>query len=249
MQEPINTQFSIGPRLFTRKDKLQLQELLFHTQLDRGSFTILNNAVAYGLTKTFGLELFIPWFFQNNVDGKKTSGLGDILVEAQWNFYPQLENVGIATLGIRFPTGSTRKEPNLGFGTYGWIFELAGVHSSNNWYASTSFRVRINQRRKTTTPGTRFSYALTGGPKLHLKNGAKIHTICQLDGIYDAKIKKYEKTLFDSGRHVILLGPLISYQKENMIVEGSMQLPIAQKVRGEGAEIRWVSIFTVEVTL
>lgn len=248
MEEPVNGRFGIGHRIFTRKNELQVQELLLHTQFDKGSFTALENTLAYGLTRTFGVEFSMAWIFQNNQKGKRTSGLGDISLEAQWHFYTQKENLGNATVGIQFPTGNTSQEPFLGLGTYGWIFELEGVHSSDYWYALSSCRIRINQRRNNKALGPRFLYELTAGPKLHLKNGAQLHLLYDLDLLYDAKTKKFGKTLFDSGGRLVLLGPLISYKKGNLIIEGSLQLPIAQQISDFDPKVEWVSIFTVEVT-
>jgi hypothetical protein len=244
-QDSTNNRFNVGPHIFTRKGQFQLEELLLHIQFDKGSFTALENRLAYGFTRTFGMELGVIWVLQNSQKGKRTSGLGDIYLETQWHFYTQPKNLGNINAGIYFPTNSSQ---GPFFGTYGWVFELEGVHSSDDWHASSSWRVRINQRHKKRAPGTRFSYELIAGPKLHLKNGAELYTLYDLYLLYDTKAKEFGKTMFNTGGTIALLGPLISYKKENLLIEGSLQLPIAQRIPNIGPKVVWVSFLNIEMT-
>lgn len=239
-----------GARFFTIPHQVKMEEILLHAHFDNNNahFTSLESIVGYGFSEKFGLAVYIPWASKRINKDTRSSGFGDVFIGTQWHFYYKQPNRAMILAGIGFPTGSISTTPTLGSGVYSWFIELAEAHSSDYWYASSFLRTHIYQPHKKEAIGTRFSYQILAGPKLPLKNGGKILALWEINGIYDAKTKECNKTLFDSGGTLALAGPFIAYEKENLTFEGTIQLPISQNFSEERLRISWVSAFTFKIT-
>lgn len=239
--------FSIGPRIVTRKGQWKLQEFFLHTHLDRGSANILSIDAGYGTSTNSGIQVNIPLVLKARLDDKKTGGLGNILLLGQWHFYKSPANLGIALFGIKFPTSTTSKEIfRRGKGAFSFIFDAGWIYSSDVWYTQIRANVLATHKHKGISTGIDATYAFGLGPKFNIGNST-LFTIASFSGFHQEPNKENGVTIPNTSGDSIFLGPQIALTTNNIIMGGAASFPVFQKI-GNRARTTWFVAALIEIS-
>ena len=100
-----------------------------------GTVTDLATGVGYNLSRHFGVDLGIPYYFvgtpssikQKNLSAVSGNGLGNIGADLKWNFPGHILNYA-STVHLAVPTGDTKKGFSTGHTTWNW-----GNHLEHGW--------------------------------------------------------------------------------------------------------------------
>jgi len=198
---------------------------------------------------------------------RDVSGIGDVTFLARWTAWQrdrQGSTLRVAPfLGIEAPTGENDAEDSLGplpstlqLGSGSWDWRAGAVVTRQTlaWQLDASLAYQLN----TAADGFEFgdelrfdlSYQqrlvprkLTGGVSAFLY-GVLESNLVQRDRNRGAGIQD-----LNSGGTVWYLAPGLQYVRRRFIVEGAIQLPIAQDLHGDALESDWISTLSLRVNL
>lgn len=237
--------FSIGPRIITQKKVWSEQELLLYIQHSRGDLTSLFLATAYGLTENTGFQITIPIIMHDKVDNRSRAGLGNLILQGQWQFYKQPSNMGVFNAGVRVPTRTIKKSTIDSGSVASYIFDVSGIHSSEDWYAQVRAIVLATPRNDKVKPGDTLFYVLSAGPKLNFKNSSLFSTLA-LRGIHAADTKVSGSPI-STGGDVIFFGPQFGCKRKTLTFGGAFGWPIMQRVESPLPRFDWFGAFLFQV--
>ena len=242
----LSNDFSIGPRIVTRKNQWKFQEFFLHTHLDRGSANILSTDVGYGISENTGIQVNVPLVLHARLDDKKTAGLGNILMLGQWHFYKKKNNLGIALFGIKFPTSTTSKDIfRRGKGAFSFIFDAGWIYSSDVWYSAVRANILATYKHKGVSTGTEVAYAYTVGPKFNIGK-TTLFTLATLSGVHQERNKENGVAIPNTSGDSIFLGPQIAWTRNNFIMGVVAGFPVFQKI-GERVRTTWFVAALIEI--
>lgn len=229
--------FSIGPRIITQKGVWSEQELLLYVDLHGNSLTTLFNGLAYGTTENTGFQITLPIILRDKFNGKSHSGLGSLLLFGQWQFYKQPSNMGIFTAGVRAPTRTIKRSTTEISSAAGYIFDIAGIHSSQNWYAQTRTILLTTPQNHNLKPGNLFFHTLVAGPKIKIRK-TTLWSLLALRAIH-AQDHKFNGIQIPTGGTVLFLGPQFALQRKNITLGSAFGWPIMQRVDAPNTKFEW----------
>ncbi|MBI2001624.1 MAG: transporter [candidate division NC10 bacterium] len=226
----------------------------------------------YGATRDLTLAVTLPILerrlrFDTPSGERKTitaNGLGDVTLAGAYRFYrrdverstTQLSVLG----GLKLPTGATtigdsdlprltggtgtRLSPSLqlGSGSVDGIVGLAGFHNVDrlSFYADVQGKLNT-EGAQDFRAGHRVFYDLTADyvflPERNL------FLILELNGVVSGHADQVGRTVPDSGGHLLFLSPGIQYLPiPNLILEGSVQIPIYRDLNGRQLAPDWSTV-------
>ncbi len=228
---PMNGQFNIGQDTITSYQYgIYSIDNSYLSKADGTTITLDHN-LAYGISRHSGCELNIPFFLYQKSNGRISKGLSDMQALFQWHPYRTDEHLLALKAGIQFPTGDTTANPPLGLGSFMPIFNFDAFHASENWFASFIISATIGTTRKHRNPGTFIEYSVTFGRRYQLgtPDEAEWLFFWELDGLYSSSAKFQGKQVANTGGHLILLGPIVSYDTDRDQYLLRIQVPIADR--------------------
>jgi len=245
--------FSRGELLISQKNKLQVEENLFHQDFQRGSETIIRTVISYGLTNRFGLEVSIPITLKEKTDGDVLRGIQDTFVLGQYTYPLGPYNLLVFNAGFTIPSGTPDFDENvfvLGSGGIDFVFEFAQIHSSEKWYADQQFSAVYTRKHNNRKLGSIFRYIFTLGQKFPLKclDDRSLLITNQFIGFFEQQDRINGKRNPNSGESALFMGPLISLRTERFLWEVQFNVPLFQYLKGNQPKTNYRAELTVQIT-
>lgn len=260
-----NTALPVAEGQYLWREQLVLRERSDNRPMDRDvSVQALGSVLGYGVTSRFAVFGMVPYFFNKELDvttpmgriERDTSGFGDVSLFGRYTLYKR-DYTGstfrvASVFGLTAPTGDDNDSDHFGelprplqTGDGAWdgfggvvttyqtlqyqvdgqlLYRENGLHDGfargDETRFDASLQYRIWPRSMKGVPGTpAFVYALLESNVIHRERD-------DLESGTDA----------DSGGTQWLLAPGLQYVSRSWIVEGTVQLPVAEDPNGDAIE-------------
>ena len=241
-----NPLFSIGHNI-QKKGHGMVRNMSFYEYRDEGKSSLTtHNGVYYAPTETLTVNIRVPVVMLPKTEGKRSTGVGNIHLQAEWACYNHLDKKGclsqVTLLGtVRIPgSGSnltvididTVNAPNaiMGFTTANW---------SNTWHNYSDFGVNLIATRHHFKLGNQFFFNLGLGRILFSKQLRKgllyLELLVDMNGTYRRPNLMYNKPDYISGGTITYLGPTFRFSVPSFVFLGGLQYPILQVHRNPAA--------------
>lgn len=231
--------------------KIQVEQEIEYIKSKENYSLLYELDISYGFNDKLGIQVTIPVFIKRKVGPFTSNGLSNIFVELEWTFFERESNLALFMFGVALPSGSKDKIPPIESGSVGAIFEFNAIHADDRWYAQTDWGAIINSQRKHDTKiGNLYFYNLLGGPRFKI-NPCSLSTyffLLTLSGFYSERNKFRGIVLDESGSSLVLLGPLVSWTRKNLLAQALLQFPIGQHVFGSRPKVDLRAGFSFQFT-
>jgi len=162
--------------------------------------------------------------------------------------YAPLSTRRVAVLGgIKLPTGADR----FGTPSYDPILGVVGTWAANRHELDVDALFRLTTERRQFEAGDRLRYDVAYRYRLwpeRFGSGlAQLNGILELNGSWTGRTEEGGGTLRDSGGNVLLIAPGFQLVTNRLILEASLQLPLAQDLRGSQLETDLIGVISVRV--
>lgn len=244
-QNPMDAKFNIGQDTITSYQYgIYSIDNSYVVKAD-GTTITLNHNLAYGLTRYTGCELLLPFYLHQKSGRRISRGLSDMQALYQWHPYRTNEHLIALKAGMQFPTGDTYANPALGLGSFMPMFSFLAFHASEKWFASFIVTPTIGTTRKHRNPGTFIEYEVTFGRRHQLgtPNEAEWLFFWELLGLYNSPAKFHNRQVVNTGAHLLLLGPILSYDTNRHQFFARFQVPIADRRFGNQSKTKFFATF------
>ncbi len=231
-------------------------------------------AAVYGVTPHFALFAIAPLLDKElTLDtplGRRTrgdSGLGDVTLLARYTAYQRDAPGGTFRVapfvGIETPTGKDDTEDLLGrlpqplqLGSGSWD-PLAGVVLTRQllgWQLDAALSYQANTEANDFELGDEarldLSYQHRVWPR-ELGRGvpAFVYTVIESNLVWRDRHEASGIEVRDSGGTAWFLAPGVQYVRERFVLEGAVQVPVAQDLNGVALETDWIGILSARINL
>lgn len=260
-----NTALPVAEGQYLWREQLVLRECSDDGPGDREvSVQALVSVLGYGVTSKLALFGVVPWFFNRELDvttpmgrvGRDTGGIGDISLFGRYTLYQNDFTGGTFRLaplfGVTAPTGDDNDRDGLGElprplqagdGAWDGFIGLVITYQTLQYQVDAQLLYRENGRHDGFARGdeTRFDaslqyriwpYSLTG------MSGTPgfVYALLESNLIHRESDQISSGTDADSGGTQWLLAPGLQYVSRSWIVEGTVQLPVAEDPNGDAIE-------------
>lgn len=227
-------------QLLIGKHALLPQLVGSYTQAHHGYSNILGPNVIYGIRDNFSVFLSAPFNLKSRSGSSHSSGIEDMVLQLEYGYFSRSREdyslQGSIVTNVQFPTGSSRKNPSTGNGSFSYFLGTTFAYLSQNWYAFASPGVNL-----TTTHhhGTKFgnSYLYQWGFARYIKQlsppGWIFDLMIEFDGTYAEKDKIHGKVDPDSGGNTIFVTPSIWMSSKRFVLQWGIGFPIVQDLNGK----------------
>lgn len=200
------------------------------------NFVDYRPALLYGATDKLSLFFPIP-IAHYTLNNQCSSGIEDVFFQTEYYFYEDKQSsyINRATFvaNITFPSGSAFKKPPTGFGSPSIFLGLTAYHQDINWYSFVSPGIQIMTEHKGTEFGNIFLYQFGFGRNIAYKSHEWILTLYfEFDGTYTQKNKICGKIDPNSGGNRFLVGPVLWFSTQHLVLKIGIEGPIAQNFFG-----------------
>ena len=260
-----NTALPVAEGQYLWREQLVLRERSDNGPMDREvSVQALGSVLGYGVTSRFAVFGMVPYFFNKELDvttpmgriERDTSGFGDISLFGRYTLYKK-DYTGSTfrvapVFGLTAPTGDDNDSDRFGelprplqAGDGAWD-GFGGVVTS---YQTLQYQVdgqllyRENGRHEGFARGdeTRFDASLQYRIWPRSLKGvpgtpAFVYALLESNVIHRERDGLQSGTDADSGGTQWLLAPGLQYVSRSWIVEGTVQLPVAEEPNGDAIE-------------
>jgi hypothetical protein len=225
--------------------------------------------LVYGATRDLTLGATLPILerrlrFDGPARERRTifaDGLGDLTLSGAYRFFRRDVERGTTQFsllgGLKLPTGATDIEDSnlprltgkpetrlspglqLGSGSVDGIVGVAGFHNMDrlSFYADAQGKLNT-EGAQDFRAGNRLFYDLSAD--YVLLPGRNMFLILELNGVVTERAEQAERTVRDSGGHLLFLSPGIQYLPiPPLILEGSVQIPIYRDLNGRQLAPDW----------
>lgn len=198
---------------------------------------------------------------------RDVSGIGDVTLLARWTAW-QRDQQGATLrvapfLGIEAPTGENDAEDGLGplpptlqLGSGSWDWRVGAVVTRQTlaWQLDSSLAYQLNTAADGFEFGDELRFDISYQKRLvprRLTGGVPAF----LYGVLESNLVQRDRNRVagiqdpNSGGTVWYLAPGLQYVRRRFIVEGAIQLPIAQDLHGDALESEWISTLSMRVNL
>lgn len=241
--QPMNSKFNIGQDIITSRGYgLFNVNNPYIILRDEPAIISSSYSFSYGITRSIGFTFTLPFVLKQKIDNYCSRGLSDVSCIAQWHFLRTEDQLLLLKTGIQLPTGDSNARPPLGSGSFNPSLSLEAFHSSDRFFASIICEGTITPTRKHKKAGNSIEYDITLGPKWPLGRNryAKIYTFLELQGFYASASKFNGKQVPNTGRHVVLFGPILSYDIDRYQYLLRIQFPVANHRLGKQPQLEYL---------
>jgi hypothetical protein len=235
------------------------------------SVSTLSVNLAYGITDNFTLNLQLPYFNRNTVreghfdenEGEAeverlgdSKGIGDLTLLGQYRFFNSNESLAALLVGVKLPTGETKRISDEGerFETEfqpgaGSVAPLFGIAAKQSWGPSSvtgSLLYTIaTEGAQDTDLGDQFDYSLAYAYRvkgivnndeslsIDSGSGTAIDLVLELNGTWRDQEEVDGETDPNSGVNVVYISPGVSViGAQGWYASLSVGVPIIKNIRG-----------------
>lgn len=232
-----------------RQEGINVDTIVKHTKQGGQRESEYLNRIMYGLTQYLSLELRLPIFFEKKVSEVnpttglysyfKASGLGKVELLSKLRIYHdyafQKRNQIVLVSGLLFPTSRTaltsiEKKPIIGNRSMDFIVGTAGAFETTKFYHFAALVYRMNTSARRIKEGDQFLYSYAFGYRPDKPDVNKVDWVflVDVDGRWQDKDKVNGERLSNTGHKTIFAGPSFFRSRGNLILKGSVQIPVIQ---------------------
>ncbi len=207
---------------------------------EKQSSFVTHNGLYYGITDTLTVNIRIPGIRYAKSPPLKTSGVGNVHLQAEWAFYNHYESgsltqatvlatVRIPSSDIQVQTIDTARSPNF-------LVGATTSHWTDIWHLYTDAAVNLMTTHKHFKLGNQFYYNLGLGRIVYSKPLSRggilyVELMMDINGLYTRPNTLYHKQDLSTGSIVTYLGPCFRFSLPYLVLVGGMQYPISQTYR------------------
>ncbi|MBA3813201.1 MAG: hypothetical protein H0X26_01710 [Alphaproteobacteria bacterium] len=190
-----------------------------------------------GVTDDFSISFSAPLAVKYKDEKTHSSGCEDIFLQLEYapytaktaNFQEQLTLL----TSITFPTGSTHKQPQTGFGSSSFFVGGTFSRMYTDWFGFTSHGVLLTTSDEGTKFGDEFLYQCGLGRNIFsIASELIISGMIEIDGQYVKKDKIKKITNPDSGGNILYVTPSLWISTKRVIFQVGFGLPATQHLFG-----------------
>ncbi len=214
--------------------------------------TLIPN-ITYGLRDDLDVSVFVPFTPRSKSVSGHSSGIMDILLQAEYAYYTK-SDIDYAMTGsivgnVQFPTGSDSKDPRTGNGSSTYFLGTTFSYLSYNWYAFISPGAFVTTAHHGKKIGN--SYLYQWGFARYIPQwspkGWIFDLMIEFDGTYAEKDKIRGVTNPDSGGNIIFVTPSLWLSSKRLIFQWGVGFPIVQDLHGDQDKIHYFIAYNVAV--
>jgi Putative MetA-pathway of phenol degradation len=222
--------------IVSKKGKWDIASELEFTKSGSDRITTFQTQATYGFTERLGASIFMPFFLENKSGDKYSNGLSDMVTSIEYILFNEKENQALLQVGVQFPTGSNKKNPVTGTGTFNAAFKGSAFHTSEKWFGMVDLNAFLTPTKNGRKPGNNYFFEFTCGKFFTLNENNKTSVFdanIDMSGLYTMPDTLFNANVADTGGMIIFLGPIFSWTyKNNLMISTSIQWPIAQRLFG-----------------
>lgn len=219
---------------------------------DHGYLDTIIPDVIYGIRDDLSIFFATPVNPRSRESSSHSSGIEDIVLQGEYGYYSRSRSdytlAGTIVANVQFPTGSSRKVPRTGNGSFTYFVGTTFAFLSSNWFAFVSPGANI-----TTTHhhGTKFgnSYLYQWGFARYIKQlsppGWIFDLMVEFDGTYAVKDRIHRTKNPNSGGNTIFITPSIWLSSKRWIIQWGMGFPIVQDLNGKQDKVKYFTAYTL----
>ncbi len=226
--------------------------------LDRKVRTVVApQTLVLGLTSGLSLFATVPVLLHRKADtppGRRHTdpAFGDVTLLARQMLYVDnyapLSTRRVALLaGVELPTGADR----FGNETFNPIVGAVGTWAANRHELDADGLYTLGTRRHGRETGDRTRYDIAYRYRLWPDRfGARLlqlNGVLELNGAWSARSRLHGRTVRDSGGSRLFLSPGVQLVALRWILEASLQIPVAQNLRGQQVETDFVTVLSIRI--
>lgn len=219
-------------------DKSEVQVYFFADDFaGRRKTTIdLIPSILFGITDDWSIFFNFP-FTPLLSDGEhKSCGLEDFFIQFEYAFYNKSTDTYIdqATVvtNITVPTGSSKKNPNTGFGSPSLFLGATYYHMMVDWFAFTAPGCVLTGSEHGTKFGDQFLYQFGLGRNIASPPGRIYAWMVEVDGQYSKKNRIDGIIDSNTGGNVVYITPSLWVSSKYFLFQFGVSLPIHRNFFG-----------------
>lgn len=243
-QGVVRQQFSIGEFESGGTERTELSSL---------------SVIGYGLSKDLAVFGVIPYSdrelnWANGTD-RDTSGLGDIRALARYTFWQKRgkgQNMALAAIGgVELPTGENEERDALGLlppimqlgsGSFDPFAGLLASYSTLKWQAHAQVLGQDNREADGVERGNMVRFDTSYQHRLYNKGSdAYLYGLIESNLIHVDEVEINGTENPNAGGTRLFLSPAVQYVTQDWILEGGVQIPIAQNMNGTALENDYIA--------
>lgn len=240
--------FSLGQNIVDKGDVLEYVNPIFLSGKNEKRFFYNEIYTLIGLTNYLSVFFLIPAPVINRENGLKTTGFGDMIVQAEYAFYNKsafdyaIQATAIASVylpsGILEPvrSGFSQHAPFTGLGATGFFLGGTWSRTTPDWYSFVSGGGLLTTTHAQNKVGNSVAYQAGIGRNLGYRDNKILVALLEFDGITFKRDKLMGHTDIDSGGTVMYLGPSFYMATPHTIFQMGFQIPFYQKLNGNQAK-------------
>ncbi|HVV68758.1 MAG TPA: hypothetical protein VHE99_06985 [Gammaproteobacteria bacterium] len=194
-------------------------------------------SILYGITNNLSVWLNMPIAASYKTNQDSSSGLEDAALQFEYAFYHQdthaFSEQATIVSNMTFPTGSSTKEPNTGFGSPSFFLGFTLNRMYVDWFVFTSHGAVLTTSNDNTKFGNQFLYQAGFGRNiLDIDSKWILAWMVEADGQYTQKNKISGVTDPNSGGNIVYVTPSLWVSSKRLIVQPGVGFPVAQHLYG-----------------
>lgn len=207
-------------------------------ETEEGYLNTLAPNVIYGIKDNLSVYFVVPFTPKSRSGSFHSSGMEDVFLQLEYGYFSRSGSdytlQGTIVGNVQFPTGSSKKFPPTGFGSFSYFVGTTFSYLSTNWYAFVSPGVNITKKF-----GNAYLYEWGFGRYIDQLSppGWVFDLLFEFDGTYVDK----------TGSNLIFLTPSIWLSSERWIFQFGAGWPILQKLHGVEDKLLYSLNYTVGV--
>lgn len=206
-------------------DKGQVQLFLFGDEYKRrkGYFIDIVPSILYGITNNLSILINTPVAPRYKEKKHRSAGLEDAFVQFEYAFYNATNycSTSQATLvtNITFPTGSSKKNPQTGFGSPSFFIGSTYNHTAIDWFYFGSLGAILTTFHSNSKTADQYLYEIGFGRNIASPPGWIFAWMIEVDGSYASKNIVKGSIDPNSGGNVVYITPSLWISSEKIIVQ------------------------------
>jgi hypothetical protein len=226
-----------------------------YTKIENGYLDNIEPNIIYGILDDLSILLEVPFTPKSQNNGSHSAGFEDLLLQLEYGLYSKTRTDYTlqATLvgNIQAPTGSNRKIPLTGNGSFTYFLGTTFAYLSANWYAFASPGVNLTTSRHHTKIGN--SYLYQWGVARYIKQLSPPNWIfdimLEFDGTYAEKNIVNGSAYLNSGGNTLVMTPSVWLSSKYIILQWGMGFPIVQSLNGNQSKTNYSISYNLGVGL
>ena len=216
---------------------------------------LITPSVIYGIRDDLSLFLAAPFTPRSREKNAHAAGLEDMLLQGEYAFFSvsranyNLQATVVAN--VQFPTGSNKKTPPTGNGSFTYFLGATFSFLSPYWYAFASTGADLTTQHDGKKFGNAYLYQW-GFAKYIAQLSPKgwiFELMLEFDGTYTKKDKIHGATDPDSGGNTLLITPSIWLSSKRWIFQWGVALPLLQNLNGHQEKLQYIIAYNLGIAV